>query len=433
MQDSFAWTRIATIPRMQGAERALVGGLLLLTLVSRLYLSGAGTLQSDMAYWIRWSDQLNGGSFRSFYHSTSADYLPIYPYILWLLARLYVPLHHGMAGVGIVLSRDTLYKLPAILADVATVHLIYAAGRRWATPLTAGVAATVYATNPAIIADSARWGQVDSIPAYLMVLALVLFVEDRVIFAGVALALSVMTKPTALILVPLLAVVMLRRGRFGSLATLASSFGITALAVVWPFVPTGINIPHFVAQQLEVTTSRWPYATMNAFNFWALWQHNVRMLPDSQTWLGLALHTWGWLLLACLAVIVCVLAAAYLPRESDDHALVLLPAASLLIFGFFILLTRIHERHLLPTLPLLALTCAVWPRFWLIYIWLSLAYLLNLHFYYRQLFDMHEPLLGRSEVPILSALNVGALVGMLLLMTWTLARSIPAMRERGGR
>lgn len=432
MHESYAQVRHDSEPRRQSMERLLIGGLLLLTLVSRLFLSGAGTLPGDMNYWVRWSEQLTRGGLRSFYARSGADYLPIYPYILWLLGKLYTPLQHlAASGAGWTISRDTLYKLPAIFADVATVYLIYTAGRRWATPLAAGIAATVYATNPAIIANSARWGQVDSIPACLMLLALVLLIEERPILCGIALSLSVMTKPTALVLIPLIGVVLLRRRQLAGLAYLCVSFLLTSLAIVWPFVPTGIDVPQFVEQRFGVTTSTWSYATMNAFNLWALRQHNVMKVPDSQTWMGLTLHLWGWLFLGCLAIAVCVIAAIFMPDYPEGRARVILPAACLLTFGFFMLLTRIHERHLLPVLPLLALTCTVWPRFWPFYVWLSIAYLLNLHFAAPGIFALPEPLLGQAEVPIVSALNLAALIGMTALTAVTITHSVATLRWAG--
>jgi Gpi18-like mannosyltransferase len=424
-EHSYLWTPARTIPAVRGSERLLLGCLLLLTLVSRLLLSAGGTLPGDMEYWVRWSQQLTTGGLRSFYATSGADYLPIYPYILFVLGKLYAPIQHlAASALGWSLSRDTLYKLPAIIADVLTVHLIYVAGRRWSSPAMAGLAATVYAADPAIIADSARWGQVDSIPAYLMVLALVLLIDERPILCGVVLSLSVLTKPTALVLVPLIAVVLLRRAQLAALAQLGIAFLATGLAVIWPFVPTGIDVPSFVEQRFGVTTGTWSFSTMHAFNLWALRQHNILLVPDSTTWAGVSLHTWGWLLLGGLTLAVCVVVGLCMPRL--PRAQVILPAACVLIVGFFMLLTRIHERHLLPALPLLALTGVLWPRFWPFFIWFSISYLLNLHFVARALFGMPEPLLGRWEVPLVSALNLAALVAMTLLLIWTLARSVPS-------
>lgn len=433
MQQSYTWTRVQGVPALHATERWLLGGLLLLTLVSRLYLSGDGTLQGDMRYWLLWSDQLSRGGFHSFYVKIpSADYLPVYPYALWALGHLFAPIQHLAATFGCNLTRDTVFKVPAILADVATVQLIYAAGRRWATPTAAGLAATVYAANPAIIADSSRWGQVDSIPAYLMLLALVFLVDERLLLCGIALTLSVLTKPTALVLLPIILVVALRRKRYYGLLTFAVSSLVTGAIVVWPYVPASMNIVQFMRQRFEVTTSLRPFATLNAFNLWALRQWNVRPLPDSRTWFGVSEQALGWFLLLLLIVAVCGIVAFRLPDTPEARARLILPAAAVIALGFFVLLTRIHERHLLPTLPLLALTCAMWARYLPFYLWLSTSYLLNLHFSARGIFAMPEPLLGPLEVPLLSALNVGALVGLLVLTATTISHKNAADTAHNG-
>src|ERR1041385_5179879 len=139
MQVSYVLSRARAVPRIEGTERLLIGSLLILTLASRLLLSGDGTLPGDMNFWVTWSQELTKGGLRSFYATSGADYLPIYPYILYVLGKIYIPLQHfAAASLGWSLSRDTLYKLPAIFADVLTVHLIYVAGRRWASPIMAG-------------------------------------------------------------------------------------------------------------------------------------------------------------------------------------------------------------------------------------------------------------------------------------------------------
>jgi Gpi18-like mannosyltransferase len=430
MQQSTTWTRVQGVPALQSTERWLLSGLLLLTLLSRLFLSGEGTLQGDMRYWLLWSDQLSRGGLQSFYVKIpNADYLPVYPYVLWLLGKIFDPLHGLLGIVNVNLTRDTVFKLPAILADVATVALLYVVGRRWTSPAAAGLAATAYAVNPAIIADSSRWGQVDSIPAFLMLLALVLLVDERMALCGAVLTLSVLTKPTALVLLPLVAVVALRRRRYAGLATCAASSLVVAALIVWPFIPPRMNVVEFVQQRFEVTTSLRPFATLKAFNLWALQQWNVLPLPDSRTWLGMSEHLLGWLLLLLLTLAICGVVAFRLPDAAEDRARLIVPAATVLILGFFILLTRIHERHLLPTLPLLALTCAMWARYWPFYVWLSAAYLLNLHYSAPGIFALHEPLLGPLEVPLISAVNVGVLVGMLALTASTISHKNAADSE----
>jgi Gpi18-like mannosyltransferase len=62
-----------------------------------------------------------------------------------------------------------------------------------------------YAFNPAIIYDSAIWGQVDSVYTLFFMLALMLFVSGKQMFSGVFMALAILTKPQSFVLVPLFA------------------------------------------------------------------------------------------------------------------------------------------------------------------------------------------------------------------------------------
>lgn len=410
-------------------EKWLVAGLLLTALAARLLVAGGGTLLGDMQDWQHWSTVLTTHGFRQFYPRTGSDYLPVYPYILWMLGELFGPVQHlATATLGWELSRTAVFKLPAIAADVATVWLLYLLIRSWGTPLMAIIAATTYALNPAIIANSARWGQVDSIPALFMLASLALLIEQHYLFCGVALSLSVFTKPTALVLAPLILVILLRSRQPKGLVRLSGAFLVTSLLLLWPFIPARDTLPLFVAQRFAATTGTWPYATMNAFNLWGLTQGNTAMVPDARPWIVLSAHAWGWLLLAILAAFACALAGRWAPEEPEQRARVLLPACCLLVFSFYMVLTRMHERHLLPTLPLLALTSALWPRFWPLYGWLSIAYLLNLHYFAHGLFDMPEPLLGSHEVVIMSLLNVCALIAMAVLTARTLYHNLDVER-----
>ena len=89
--------------------------ILMLALVLRLALSFWGTLKLDQNTFIAWSNILVEKGFSSFYNSWS-DYLPGYPYILWLLGKI-----NSFSIIPSVL----LYKIPAVSADVLTGLLIF--------------------------------------------------------------------------------------------------------------------------------------------------------------------------------------------------------------------------------------------------------------------------------------------------------------------
>jgi dolichyl-phosphate-mannose-protein mannosyltransferase len=295
-------------------------GLLMLALVPRLLLSTGGTFGPDRDWFFNWSAAATSGSLRTFYARTSSDYLPGYIYVLWLLGHSYEPAQHlAHALGGGQFDKAAFFKLPAIIADAVTVVTLYLAGRRWSFPLQGTLAAIFYAVNPAVILTSARWGQVDSVAALFMVLAVLSLAEDRAVWCGVCLALSVLTKPTAIILIPLIALVYVRRAKPMALATLAGTFLFVSLAIIWPFKPDQLSLLEFLRERFGETTSMWPYATINGFNFWALFQHDLYqhdmiLHSDALNWCGISLHTWGLLLVAGLAATVSLLAAAVVPR-----------------------------------------------------------------------------------------------------------------------
>jgi Gpi18-like mannosyltransferase len=271
--------------------------LLLLALIPRLRLSSGGTFNPDRDYWFQWSAAATSGSFASFYQRTAADYLPGYIYVLWLLGHAFDPVQRlALSALHWHVDETAFFKLPAILADAATVVVLYIAGRRWSTPLCAAIAAAVYALNPAPILTSARWGQVDGVAALPLLLALVFLIEERPVLCGALLATSAFIKPTAFVLAPLCALVFLRHRRLRDLALWGGAFVATSLILVWPFKPAFLSLQEFLHQRLSETTNMWPYATINAFNLWSLfqndlYQHDMIQRPDARTWLGISQHS----------------------------------------------------------------------------------------------------------------------------------------------
>ena len=404
-------------------------GLLLLALAPRLLVASGGWFVLDLHSWGAWTHALVSGSPRTFYQRSGSDYLPGYLYILLALGHLAPYLQHLPSPlVAWLLHNHVLFKLPAIIADVATVQVLYWSGRAWVDRRVALIAAAVYALNPGVLANSARWGQVDSIAAATMLLALVLCIERRDGLCGIALALSVITKPTACVLLPLLGVVLVCSHRFTGLVRCTITFVLTGLLLVLPFVPADSTVLQFLRFAIGNTAGRHPFVTDNAFNLWAIYQSvqgpDAPLALDSRTLLHLSFSLWSWILLMVIMLIVLAVTAWRVLRAPSQRPLLLLPAAGVLALAFFVVLTRMHERHLLPALPLLALTCVVWPQFWGAYIWLSVAYLLNIWFSDQALLPGRFPMAGSVEIPLVSLLNVVTLV-LSVLMLVTAFRAVP--------
>ncbi len=420
-------------------EILMVTGLILFACWLRVYLAQGGTFGSDVDDWITWSHALTNGAPSTFYARTNSDYLPGYPSILWLLGVMYPLVHSAVSHtfgwhINQMMFLVTYFKTPAIMADLATIITIYVAGRRWANWRRALVAASIYAINPAIIFNSARWGQVDSVSALFLVLAVVFLVEDRPFWCGFLLAVSIMTKPTALVLVPLVVVIYARQKRLKRLISALSILAVTSLLIAWPYKPATMSSITFILQRFTTTATKWPVTSMNAFNLWALFnrdlrQHDMIFRPDSIHWLGLSLHTWGFVLLGALVVVLMVvLALIGVPDRKTQRAQVVVPIAAMLTFAFFLMLTRMHERHMLPVLPLMALLCITMRRYWPVYLVLSLDYVLNLYFAYPSVayFPLPPLVMNNAEKLVVSLVNV-ATFGVCLALF--LIGPIPVVRR----
>jgi Gpi18-like mannosyltransferase len=379
--------------RVLHSEQAVVWLLLLVALTPRLAVADGGDYAWDPGAFIDWSQALVHGSLHTFYPANPiVDYLPGYMWVLWGLGKIAPMVQHLPSclagwlltyGSGGHPSRGILYKLPAIVADVVTVQVIYRVGKRWGDRRLAFVAALLYALSPGVLGNSARWGQVDSVPACLMLLGIVCCVDQRIILCALMLTLSGLMKPTVVVVVPLVIVTLLCRRNFKGVIQFGCTSLLTTALVYWPFVPAGSNLPQFIRFSIENTSGRYPVLSMHALNAWAALQAAMpRLTYTTADWatsvFGLSYNAWGWIMLVALVAIVCAVLAIHTLRNASLQPAVLLPAACVVVLGFFMLLTRIHERHMLPALPLLALSAILLPRLWIPYLWLSVVYLVNL-------------------------------------------------------
>jgi dolichyl-phosphate-mannose--protein O-mannosyl transferase len=350
--------------------------LLFAGLILRLLLSPFGTLELDMNTFIAWSRSLVQNGPQNFYNSWS-DYLPGYAYILWLLG-----------SVNQFISSTVLYKFPAIIADLITGLLIYKIVREIKSPKIALLATAIYIFNPAILANSALWGQVDSITA-MFALSSVYFASKKPMLSAILLSVGTMVKPqAALALIPVLFIA----GREKWKLTKLIKYALVGLAVfILGFLPfySGGGLVDFVVARLNQTLNQYPYTSVNAFNLWGLtgfWQ------PD--TWQNVI----GWLLTILLSVFFAI---KLLKIKSGEYLLL----AWVLLIGF-LFMTRLHERHMLPVLAPLAVGVGLYPSLIFTYLILSFTYVLNLRFAYVWITEDFKNIFTSIEINFLIFLNL---------------------------
>ncbi len=358
-------------------------------LAIRLALAPAAGFHLDLGYFGQWADRLHDVGYRHFYTGdTTFDYPPGYLYVLALLGSL---------------SRSPNYlllKLPAILGDLALAWMCATFAVRLAPdelrqriPVRAAVAAAVL-FNPALIALSAVWGQVDVVPATFVVGSLLLLLTGRTtarrdIAAVTLFAVAFSMKPQSSFLFPALGYALyrhhihrrpsleLRRG----IATIVAA-GVSGLAL-WlvtalPFGlgPSGLLAFYSKASNGYKITSVW------AFNLWGavgFWRGDVRHAAyPVELVAGIPAFYMGFLAYAAGTGYVLWRAHRAINRGHNE-ARVLLAAATMTSLLAFTVLTRMHERYMFPVLACVA-PLVIWREFRRIYAALSVLFLLNLWF-----------------------------------------------------
>lgn len=235
-------------------------------------------------------------------------------------------------------------KLPANLFDLATAFLIFTFVSKRLTLKMALLSTALYAFNPAVIFNTAVWGQFDAIYTFFLVLSLVLVFSSKPKLAVVAFMLGVLTKPQSIALAPLFFFLIWRKTDWKGFATSVVAAVVTVFAVIIPFEWTNGNPVTFLSNIYFGAYNGYQYTTLNAFNLWGfvgMW------VPDTTLTFVL-----GWAMFAALAAFTVYFVSK---RFEVNREMLVLFGAFVLFFGFFMLPTRIHERYLFPAMAVLAL------------------------------------------------------------------------------
>lgn len=323
----------------------------------RLFLSNFGTLQLDQGTFVAWANSLALNGFKTFYEGWS-DYLPGYLYVLWIL---------GKVNLLIPNFQTVLFKLPAILTDVATGYLIYKiiGGKKGL------LFSFFYLFNPAIFANSSLWGQVDSLTALFSLLAVYL-VPSAYYLSALFLAIGTLVKPQAAFILPAILYLFFKnKKKFFELLNYCITGLLIFVAGFIPFNNTS-NLWQFILDRLSASASQYPYGSVNAFSSWAIfgfWK------PDNITfWVGLGISI---VLISLITLII------YKKKIINGEYLI----SSFCFLVSFLFMTRMHERHLLPVLAPLLIAVATNPILIVPYFGLSLTYIANLSYAYYWITD----------------------------------------------
>jgi hypothetical protein len=352
----------------------------------------------DMSTFTDWMFTIRSSGSSAYLVDPSINYPPVFADVLALLN-----------GIGDIFSGGdpttaqrisiTLLKLPAIVADLGVAFTVAFAGRKWFSAKTGLWAAALYVVIPVTWYDSAVWGQVDSISALFMLLAVVMIADRRTEWSALFVVMAILTKPqgilVGLVIAPIFIGLLVKHElKLWRIATTlgAAVISFAALAAPWnlrAYNSDGLaNIPVIgdatgLWIQFKSTAGLFPVLTANAYNPWALagdgalasqFQHNVAAWSlDSFEILGVQANVLGNLLFLAAAGFV----FWFLVRNpSVQNSFI---GFALVLVAFYDLPTRVHERYLVQAFAIL---CLVWATKWwdrVALVLLATANALNLH------------------------------------------------------
>lgn len=357
--------------------------LLLSAFAIRLLLVSFGTLALDHNTFVAWSINLaqNGPTY---FYDGWCDYLPGYLYVLWGLGKIHL--------IWPQIPTEFLYKLPAILADLATGLLIYQIVRKLKSEKWAMVAVGLYLFNPAIIANSTLWGQVDSLTALFSLLAVYL-AGITPWASGLVAMVGFLIKPQVALIAPAILFVALKKK--WKIWNYVFAICCMLFAIYLLFVPFagGGNVFLFAFERLFVTLNQYPYTSVNAFSAWALegmWSYDTVIKTS-----------FGYLMILMLSVL------SFWKVWKKEHGQYLLMAVTFL--AGFMFQTRMHERHLLPSLAPLLISVTLIPDLLIPYLLLSTSYLLNLRYAYVWITDSFRNVFTVDQIKLIVLVNLASL------------------------
>lgn len=309
--------------------------LLAIGLAIRLAVLDARGHPGDAIVIGRWADSLAAyGPWGFFDHDGS-----IYPALLYA----YWPIGALLDGA----DQARAIKGISIPFDLAVAVVVYLIATRLVGRGRALIAPALYLFNPGVLLAGPVWGQVDAAGTLALLAALLALAAGRLGWAGAFTVVAGMIKPQfGLVVLPVVSVAVLRWRATRSPMPLVRGLlgGVAAYLLV--AVPLRLDPVTFVQQVIESGNFK-QMSSANAANIWGLF-HGYKV-PD-----GDLLYVGG-------ALLVIGLATALLPLRRRQDLATVLAVGLFVIFAFYFLPTRVHERYLFPAMAVLApLAAANW-------------------------------------------------------------------------
>lgn len=331
--------------------------LILISFIFRILISSIGTYQLDQNTYIAWAHTIRNLGFSEYYDNAWSDYLPGFLYVLRLLTEF------EKFNIPLV----TLYKMPAIFVDIASIILVYKIVRKSLSEKYSLIFASLLAFNPAIFINSTNWGQVDIFSSFFPLISIFLIGN---IWSAIFIGIAGLIKPQAAMAIPLIFAIMLSNR--WNIKKIINYWLIVLAIFLLGFLPFSNqpNLITFIYERITATLNQYQYGSVNAFNFWGLWGF---WKPDNIGFLSA--NRQG----ALIAIAFSILVFLRLVRKKINPYLSL----AILFSVNFLFMTRMHERHFLPALTPLLIASSFNQNLLIVYGIFSFTYIFNLLYAYQ--------------------------------------------------
>lgn len=305
---------------------------------------------SDMSCWIAWGNKvLNGGMGHFYAPDYFCDYPPGYITVLGFFAWI-----NEIFGLT-ENATQLCFKLPGIFSDTILMASIFVIGSKHMSKKSALFLGIIYMLNPLMIVNSAAWGQVESVLAMFLVLAMYNLYKKNYYLSGTLYVLAVLIKPQALMVGPVFLFAFLAAKDWkmilkmiGIGIVLVLLFSIPYNYEAWTNTAAGFGTkfisalnPMWLIEKYKATLASYPYFTINAFNFYAMLKLNwtsLEMGGTAQTMLNILNYV---LILGAVGVSLLLFIKIKSPSGK-----IFIPSFFIIAFLFTFGL-KMHERYMI--------------------------------------------------------------------------------------
>ena len=306
----------------------------------------------DAESFVFWGKYLQDHSIASLYEFLPGGFTPLPPFYYYIARFL------GKMVSFLNLWQNEwvtylIFKIPPILSELVIAILIYwfvakYLNKKWATTSSA-----FYFLHPAIIYNTAVFGQIDSFAVSLAFIGVMLIVIKKYLLAISVYILGFLSKLQNLAVLPLIGFLTIFDSRMKKLTIAATvAFSVAIL----PFLPVLFDKGFvWTATYFKELPNWYPYTSVYTYNLWAF---SGFLTPDKIKFLGLIPYrllglTFYWIIAALIIL-------PFLKNKNQKPKAILF-AAFLLFFDFAFFSTRVHSRYLIYSLPFASVFVSLFP------------------------------------------------------------------------